>query len=205
MGGFWLCLQSIPLECYNQGARNAGWSLRKWVTNSSGVYNKLVEAKLLQNLFDNQEEVKVLAIPYSAVQDLLIIDFSKFVEKLKFCKDSTKRTYLRVVFGVYDPFGIVSQVVVEPKIIVQELWRKAFDRDDSLPESQAEEVEENSQEWRQERLTIRRQFVQIKGRYTISLHVFADGSKKACVVACYGQTEKSGRTSVFFIASETED
>ena len=106
--------------------KDAGMSLRKWVTNSSGVYNRLAEKELLQDSFENQEEVKVLGISYSAVEDMLIIVFSKFVDKLKDCKNLTKRTVLSVVSGVYDPFGLVLPVAVELKISVQELWRKAF-------------------------------------------------------------------------------
>ena len=178
--------------------KDAGMSLRKCVTNSSGVYNRLAEKELMQGSFENQEEVKVLGIYYSAVEDMHIIDFSKFVDKLKDCKNLTKRTVLSVVSGVYDPFGLVSPVVVELKILVQELWRKAFGWDNVLPETQAKGFMEIFQEWRQERLTIHRQFVEMKGRYKMNLHVFADASKKACAVECYGQT------SVFLIASKTK-
>ena len=101
--------------------KGAEMSLRKWVNNSSGVYNRLAEAKLLQDSFEDQEEVKVLGITYSADDDMLIIDFSNFVDKLKDGKNLTKRTVLSVVSGVYDPFGLVSPVVVELKILLQEL------------------------------------------------------------------------------------
>ena len=44
----------------------------------------------------------------------------------------------------------------------------------------------------------------MKGRYKINLQVFADASKKACAVACHGQTETNGQTSVILIASKTK-
>ena len=110
---------------------------------------------------------------------------------------------MSVVSGVYDQFGLVSPVNVELKILVQELWRKAFGWDDILPETQVKGFNEIFQEWRQERLAIHRQFVQMKGRYKINLLVLADASKRACAVACYGQTETNGQTSVF-IAFKTK-
>ena len=35
--------------------KDAGMSLRKWVTNSSEIYNRMAEKKLLQDSFEDQE------------------------------------------------------------------------------------------------------------------------------------------------------
>ena len=83
--------------------------------------------------------------------------------------------------GVHDPFGLVSPVVVEVIFLVQEPWRKDFDWDVILLETQTKVFREMFGEGQQERLASRRQYVQMKGRDTINLHVLADASEKAAL------------------------
>ena len=41
-------------------------------------------------------------------------------------KDSmlTKRGLLSFIRSIYDPIGIISPLILEPKLIIQELWRR---------------------------------------------------------------------------------
>ena len=39
---------------------------------------------------------------------------------------------LSVLFSVYDPLGFIAPSILEPKLIVQECWKRNLDWDDSL-------------------------------------------------------------------------
>ena len=51
-------------------------------------------------------------------------------------KDSmlTKRGLLSFIRSIYDPIGIISPLMLEPKLIIQELWRRNLAWDKQLPE-----------------------------------------------------------------------
>ena len=46
----------------------------------------------------------------------------------------TKRGILSYTRAIFDPFGILTPVILEPKVIIQTLWKEGLDWDDEIPE-----------------------------------------------------------------------
>ena len=105
----------------NQIIGRAGMRLRKWVTNYSKVHTYLEEKGLAGSTFEERGLMKVLGLSYRVQEDELVFDFSTFVEKVPGHNKLTKRVVLGLVSSVYDPLGLVSPVVVELKLAIQDL------------------------------------------------------------------------------------
>ena len=46
----------------------------------------------------------------------------------------TKRELLSFISSIYDPVGLIAPVTLEPKLIIQDLWRRQIDWDVELPD-----------------------------------------------------------------------
>ena len=72
--------------------------------------------------FDTEEQGKVLGISWDEVGDLLIICYKDFLKKSR-CIDLTKRDILRLIVSFYDPLGLIQPIIVQLKIIFQEICK----------------------------------------------------------------------------------
>ena len=181
----------------------AGMRLRKWVTNRAEVSKFLETKKLAESISEGQVGMKVLGLSYQVKEDEILFDVSTFLKRLAEDK-LTKWRALGIVSSVYDPLGFVSPVVVELMLAIQDLWKRSLGWDDVLSEESGKTVQEVFREWRNEKLVISRQHVEVQGRYGIKLHSFADASQRVCAVACYGRAVVAGKIKTFLIASKTK-
>ena len=182
----------------------AGMRLRKWVTNRSEVSKFSETKKLVESISEGQVGMKVLGLSYQVKEDEIHFDFSTFLKCIAEKDKLTKRIALGVVSSVYDPLGLVSAVVVELKLAIQDLWKRSLGWDDVLSEESGKTFQEVFREWRNEMLVIPRQYVEVQGRYGIELHSFVDASQRLCAVACYGRAVVAGEIKTFLIASKTK-
>ena len=182
----------------------AGMRLRKWVTNRSEVSKFLETKKLVESISEGQVGMKVLGFSYQVKEDEIHFDFSTFLKCLAEKDKQMKRIAPGVVSSVYNPLGLVSPVMVELKLAIQDLWKRSLGWDDVLSEESGKTFQGVFREWRKEKLVIPRQFVQVQGRYGIELHSFADASQRVCAVACYGRAIVAGEIKTFLIASKTK-
>ena len=45
----------------------------------------------------------------------------------------TKRSILNYTSSIFDTLGILSPIILEPKLIIQSLWKEKVDWDDKIP------------------------------------------------------------------------
>ena len=112
----------------------AGMRLRKWVTIRSEISKFLETKKLVESIFERQVGMKVLGLSYQNKKDEILFDFSTILKCLAEKDNLTKRIALGVVSSVYDPLGLVSPVVLELKLAIQDLWKRSLGWDDVLSE-----------------------------------------------------------------------
>ena len=82
--------------------------------------------------FDFDEKGKVLGINWDEVGDLLIIRFEDILKKAP-CSKFTKRGILRVIASFYDPLGWIQLVIVQLKIIFQNICKLKVEWDEQIP------------------------------------------------------------------------
>ena len=104
--------------------KEAAMNLREWSTNSDLVRKVIPEEDKATT-----EDIGILGHLWSTKQDTLSIKQS-ISDTVK--ETPTKRKVLKQIASVYDPLGLVSPILVQGKAMLQTLWSKHLDWDDTL-------------------------------------------------------------------------
>jgi len=105
----------------------AGMELGKWVSNSSSVADRSLATTEVQSKGSNST-AKVLGIYRNPEEDML-----SYKVCLTTSPKNTNRQVLLDVARIFYPLGILSPVVVQFKILFQELWLLDLGWDTELP------------------------------------------------------------------------
>ena len=101
-----------------------GFRLRKWLLNSSEVLDQILEterSKALQSYsFPESVSERVLGVHWGVKKD--IFTFNVHLREIS----DTKRGVLFTIASLYDPLSFVCPVVLEPKLLFQQLCRQKF-------------------------------------------------------------------------------
>ncbi|XP_055681872.1 uncharacterized protein LOC129789246 [Lutzomyia longipalpis] len=162
---------------------NAGFHLRKWVSNSEAFMRKLdpaVCALSPDEVFTEAKSVSVLGLQWFPGADKLTLDIETPASV------TTKRELLSECSKTYDPLGIIGPVTVMFKILFQKLWLAKGDWNDEIPDEVKREYEQ-----------IRKEFHLLKDfsvpRYlsctggSVEIHAFSDASTKAIGAVIYAR------------------
>lgn len=99
---------------------------------------------------------------------------------------SIKRGILSFVSSIFDPLGIVVLAVLEPKLIVQDLWKRKIDWDEDLSDD----------------LLIWNGFHRTENP-NVDLHIFADSSKQAYGAVAYFRAENENEINCNFVMGKS--
>ena len=109
------------------------FSLTKWLSNSKHILKTLAPAERspkVVNLDLNDIPIeRILGIIWDPQEDILQI---KTINKNS---NLTKWGLLSFVSSIYDLIGIISLLMLKPKLIIQELWRRNLSWDKQLPKN----------------------------------------------------------------------
>ena len=100
--------------------KESGFRLTKFVSNNQDILNQLPETEILNKKAiaeqsDQESTHKALGILWNVKTDELRIKFS---DKTFL---NTKHGLLSLLCSIFDPLGIVSPCLIEPRLIIQEL------------------------------------------------------------------------------------
>ncbi|XP_066916601.1 uncharacterized protein [Clytia hemisphaerica] len=107
-----------------------GFNLTKWSSNEIELIRHLPAEKISPKIIDINKQVprqKTLGLLWDPNQDSFI-----FTVNLIDC-EPTKRRILSQIGTIFDPLGFLTPVVLESKLIIQQLWKRKFDWDEPLP------------------------------------------------------------------------
>ncbi|XP_046869030.1 uncharacterized protein LOC124461557 [Drosophila willistoni] len=170
--------------------------LGKWVSNTHGI-GPLEEAAAT-SVTGDASSVKVLGIHWEPKSEIFTYGI-----RLSECTESLKRQVLSDVSRIFDPLGLLAPVIVQFKILFQELWLLNLDWDSPLPTKLADrwrKYREDINNIRQ--LKIRRHIGYVGKR--IELHAFSDASIKAYAAVVYSRiVNQDGSIEVSLIAAKT--
>ena len=110
---------------------NSGFELTEWSSNASQIIKTFPESELSPNhknldLIEPTIE-RVLGVLCNSEKDVIQI---KVVQKPF---QATKRKILSYVSSIFDPLGLLTPVLLRPKLIIQNLWRLKLDLDTPIP------------------------------------------------------------------------
>jgi len=186
---------------------NGGFELRKWLSNSPEVMeaipSHLVETVSSKPLSDsNDSVVKALGLIWNSTSDQLIISssISEAIHKTSF----TKRELLSCISSIFDPLGLISPIVILPKMLFQKLWLLKIDWDHKLPSDLLSEWLAVLHELPNiANITIPRCVLPQEIDITTELHAFCDASANAYGACLYIRSVSSSGVQVRLLTSKS--
>lgn len=170
---------------------DASMNLREWASNSTEFLDQLPESDRVR-----PGPQKCLGIVWNTEHDVLSVNAIKAATFAV----HTKRQVLQVTAKFFDPLGLYSPVVIQAKLLMQEIWKLDVSWDHPLPDeiihrwtSIAEDLDIAST------LSVPR-FINIQPSAVNELHVFSDASSVAYGAVAYLRviTPNSTNTSLVF-------
>lgn len=119
-----ILLQKQLMELLGMGK----FPLRKWRANDGRILDSLDTSTDEFLVLPEKGAQKTLGQLWNAKADTLNYNVNISEEE-----QNTKREVLSKIAQIYDPLGLAGQVVINAKIIIQELWRIDSSWDETLP------------------------------------------------------------------------
>ncbi|XP_071132986.1 uncharacterized protein [Mytilus edulis] len=160
--------------------------------------DKLRDLALSEKVLDSDKDTKILAMRWDAESDT--ISFAE-TKQSKMDTQLTKRELLRQSPAIYDPLGLLGPITIRAKTLIQELWKKGYAWDETLPKEIENEWTDVKNDILQitTTLKIQRYYFANHDEETseTTLHIFVDASQKA-----YGASDylSKGTESTLFVA-----
>lgn len=181
--------------------KSGGFPISKWVSNNKEVLNNISKNKSENILtFDHQNcEHKTLGLQWDSNNDFLKYSI-KNMNQVK----TTKRIILSITAQIFDPLGLLTPVIIIPKLIIQKLWQIKLTWDESLPSSIHNEwVQFYNQLHILNNLNIPRHVI-TNSFQIIEIHGFCDASEKAYGACLYIRTiNKDNKITVNLLCSKS--
>ncbi|XP_036347027.1 uncharacterized protein LOC118756368, partial [Rhagoletis pomonella] len=191
----------------------AGFKLRNFVSN-----NKFVERTLNGQGFTADNDIirmerqatmeKVLGMYWNTVKDGLEFHF-KFHrigrDVLDGTRSPTKRELLGIAMSMYNPFGLLANVTVGLKLLLQSLWKLRVQWDEKIPYQLEEQW---SKWWRSiqsaKRLSVPRCYsAMLPVADDIQLHIFVDASSCAYAAVAYLRVRRANKIDVTLVCAKS--
>ncbi|XP_047041982.1 uncharacterized protein LOC124646011 [Helicoverpa zea] len=164
-----------------QALQSACFHLRKFKTNNSSIFNNVIVNEQDKLLFS--ESISTLGLGWTPSSDVLHFPIKGFSSDDS--QTITKRLIMSNAFKIFDPLGILSPVVVKPKIMLQNLWQLKLDWDQPVPDAIKNDWNKFSESIKYlSNLQVPR-LVLGESPQCIELHSFSDASKHAYGACIY--------------------
>lgn len=183
--------------------RSAGFVLDKWCSNRLGVVPNLDNQPQSEEELELTEcsDTTVLGLRWLPKTDTLMF---KYQPPPTLCaRETTKRRLLSHLSQIFDPNGYVGPVVIQAKILMQQLWRLQSGWDEAVSDG-------IYREWQcfQQQLPLITEiqlprWMGTSSHRNISLHGFADASELAYGAVLYVRIETTDRVECNLVAAKS--
>lgn len=116
----------------NELLSKGGFTLRKWCSNSLRVLEGLSPEHVATQstvAFQDGESIKTLGISCEPASDTFKLD----VNINGTGETLTKRRILSQIAQLFDPLGLIAPVILQAKILIEQIWIFALNWDDPVP------------------------------------------------------------------------
>lgn len=182
--------------------KSGGFHLRKWSSNSNEVLQSIpMEDRETDSCltFDSKTAINTLGIQWNPTSDFFLYKICIPVRSFH-----SKRTVLSDISKIFDPLGWISPVIINTKLLIQELWTLQVDWDTIL-------TEKIKDKWEQLRLSLEDlNLIRVPrwlGTFSesyVELHGFSDASLKAYAAVIYARVVHNGEITVNLLLSKTK-
>ncbi|XP_055590571.1 uncharacterized protein LOC129742669 [Uranotaenia lowii] len=116
---------------------DGGFEIRGWLSNCSSVMDAMGEQNCTQKSLDVSSELateKILGMWWNTTNDCFTFKVPSRCkeELLSGVEIPTKREVLRILMLIYDPLGLLANVLMYLKVLLQEIWRSGISWDSQI-------------------------------------------------------------------------
>ncbi|XP_062712864.1 uncharacterized protein LOC134289986 [Aedes albopictus] len=193
---------------------SAGFQLRNWRSNSKKVLHLMgEEATDYRKDFsvDKQSQMeRVLGMAWLPDEDVFVysVKLPNDFDCLESTNTITKRSVLRFVMSVFDPLGLISNLLIHGKMLIQDHRRAKVGWDEAIPA----EISKQWERWiaqlsKLDQIRIPRCYFpgyDPDSFQTMQLHVFVDASESAFACVAYFRIVDRGQPRCTLVASKAK-
>ncbi|XP_065361988.1 uncharacterized protein LOC135955564 [Calliphora vicina] len=162
--------------------KSCGFDLAKWFSNHPSYTDGLSEMNLD---FDDWDVRRALGLIWSTGRDLFTFKLEDNFGHLP----TTKRNILSISSRLFDPLGLLSPIIIRAKILLQELWKRKLDWDESVPQSVDTTWSQIKNSLADSHKIVIPRFVDSCSTVNCEVHGFSDASNNAYGCCIYIRTE----------------
>ncbi|XP_062534847.1 uncharacterized protein LOC134204027 [Armigeres subalbatus] len=190
----------------------AGFDMRNWISNSPSVVSAMNEETIQGKSMNVGSELgteKVLGMWWCTADDTFTYKLSSKHDPslLEGDRKPTKREVLRTLMAVFDPLGLISNVLIYLKVLFQEVWRSGIGWDEIIPERLYEKWEK----WLEILPKVQdvhiprcyRLSTQLGSQTNIQLHTFVDASLSGYAAVVYLRFEQDSTVECAIVGAKT--
>ncbi|XP_065370931.1 uncharacterized protein LOC135963084 [Calliphora vicina] len=182
---------------------SAGFTLRKWTSNSKQILEDLPPDHLLHEEFlklEDNSSAKTLGIRWNACSDNFYFAANPFPET----ENYTKRQVLSNIAKLFDPAGWLAPCIILAKILMQKIWIDGTGWDENLSPDALSQWKSFLSNYSVINTIRIPRWVDYHPNAKIQFHGFCDASEKAYAAALYVRVADSNSISTHLISSKTK-
>lgn len=190
---------------------NAGFKLKRWISNSTRVMQQLNSEEVPEELslqLNSDTSERILGMYWNIKSDTFTfkLNFARIdPDIVNLRRIPTKREVLKTYMSVFDPMGLLTPIVLNTKTLLQRIWREGYDWDQKVSQEIFEKWSNCMHEMKKaENVKIPRLYgIYDNGKVEIELHTFSDAGEEAFAAVSYLRfIPKNGPILVAFVASK---
>lgn len=191
-----------------------GFEIRNWVSNSEEVLRQLGGPKCAAKPLEvdkNCPTERVLGVLWDPEGDNFVFSTEIRQDLQAYIRENawpTKRIALRCIASMFDPKQFLAPLLIQGRIIMQDVWRSCIGWDDKL-------TEEHYERWKKwtslfhliDEIRVPRCYLgglESEAYQTVQLHVFTDAGEKAYGCVAYFRFENGGVVQCAFIEAKAK-
>ncbi|XP_036334502.1 uncharacterized protein LOC118745072 [Rhagoletis pomonella] len=191
--------------------KQGGFDLKRFVSNAKSVTEQLNgnAATAADFSLDKEGFQKVLGMYWDTAEDIL--KFALILSKVDKAvvngeRRPTKREALGIAMSVFDPFGLAPEFTLAAKLVLQAVWRRKTEWDESIPKDAYEMWLKWVKMLEQiQNLSIPRCYDENFLRVPVEHNVFADASDAAYAAVAYWRIDGlAGATKLAFVMGKAK-
>lgn len=183
--------------------QSAGFPLRKVTSNCPAILSSVPPDRILDSdflKFHDKSTTKTLGIEWNALSDC----FSYQMNPILPTQSITKRQLLSTASKLFDPAGWISPVIVQAKVLLQQLWLEGTNWDENIKPITLLKWNQFVESLTQISLIKIPRWVDFAPLLITQIHGFCDASEKAYCAAVYLRVQNGEDIHSHLLVSKTK-